>query len=100
MLRGSATTKLLPGDGAVLSIRPERINVRLTASGDGDGLAGTIRRTVFLGHLVRCVVELTTDVVITAEGTRDAAAGWADGERVLVDWAPRDALAMPDADSS
>jgi ABC-type Fe3+/spermidine/putrescine transport system ATPase subunit len=98
-LSGQATVPLKPGDDAVLSIRPERILVTPLGTDADAALSGTVRRTVFLGHLVRCVVELQPELVVTAEGSRDAAADWAEGARVAVEWSPGDALVMQDAET-
>jgi spermidine/putrescine transport system ATP-binding protein len=94
-LPGRATVPLSAGDEAVLSIRPERIEVVPGDRTDPGAVTGVIERTVFLGHIVRCIVRLDgCDARLTAEGTRAAGADWEAGLTVSVAWAPADAHVM------
>jgi spermidine/putrescine transport system ATP-binding protein len=94
-ITGRPTADFEAGQPAVLSVRPERVRIGAPAGQPSCQLRGTIRRVIFLGHLVRCQVEVAPEAVITAEATRDAAAGWEAGEQVIVAWHPQDALMMP-----
>jgi spermidine/putrescine ABC transporter ATP-binding subunit len=83
-----ATPELERGDSAVLCVRPERV----TMSPNGsiplleNRLTGTIKRRIFMGHLVRLLIEVSPGVVLTVE--RNAADADVDpvGSQVDVAW--------------
>ena len=87
---------LASGDSAVLSIRPERIRIHLADALTGeDMLLGTLRRMVFLGHLVRWVVSVNGQgAPMTVEAARGRAEHWKVGQHVALSWDPSDALGL------
>jgi putative spermidine/putrescine transport system ATP-binding protein len=97
------TSNILERDGRRWSLRPERLRLSaLDAPATGDDHApGAIRDVVYLGMMTRYVVHLDSGddlvVVHTNEGTDALAARHAPGDRVLVSWLERDAVAMDGA---
>ena len=83
------------GDGAVVSIRPERTDIGAPGSiADGDNhFTGRLVRRVFLGNLVRWIVELAPEVVVTAE-TGVEATDLEEGAEVEVAWESSDSILL------
>ncbi|MBD0318085.1 MAG: ABC transporter ATP-binding protein [Thermoleophilia bacterium] len=91
----ASSADVAPGQKVAVSIRPERLSIVAPADASGDGaLRGVVARRVFLGNLVRWLVELAPGVLVTVEG----AAGedeLEEGSAAYVRW-PRDAaLVLP-----
>ena len=76
------------GGPAVVSVRPERLIAGNNGSlaGLDNRVSGTVRERVFLGHLVRLLVEVSPDVVLTVEQSAAAGTHWQVGDRVDVGW--------------
>ncbi|HVA53094.1 MAG TPA: ABC transporter ATP-binding protein [Acidimicrobiales bacterium] len=85
------------------SLRPERLRLSpLDAPSAGDDRApGQIQDVVYLGMMTRYIVRLDSGedlvVVHTNEGSDALSARHAPGERVMVSWHERDAVAMDHA---
>ena len=81
------------GDKVVASIRPERLTA--TSNGSISGIvnrtSGVVRQVVFLGHLVRFVVEIAPEVLLTVEQSAARDQTWPVGAQVELGWA-RDAV--------
>jgi putative spermidine/putrescine transport system ATP-binding protein len=94
------TSNILEREGTRWSLRPERLRLSaLDAPATGDDHApGEISDVVYLGMMTRYVVHLDSGddlvVVHTNEGTDAVSARHVPGERVLVSWLERDAVAM------
>jgi len=94
-----APTAATPAAGpAVVSIRPERIELRRAGEEAGaareNRLDGTLERIVFLGNLVRCHVRVG-ELVLTAELPRERAEAVAEGEPVLACFGAADTRVLP-----
>ncbi len=97
------TSNIFERDGRRWSLRPER----LTLSPEGVATPGSASATgevidvVYLGMTTRVVVRLDTGndlvVVRTNDEAGEGRAGHAVGQRVVVSWRERDAVAMDDA---
>jgi ABC-type Fe3+/spermidine/putrescine transport system ATPase subunit len=86
------------GGKAVLSIRPERIRVHLLPAGgvsSDDAMSGVLRRSVFLGHVLRLEVETPSGAMVVVEAPRGSADQYQVGDAVVVTWDPDAALALP-----
>jgi putative spermidine/putrescine transport system ATP-binding protein len=94
------TSNILERGGQRWSLRPERLllsSIDAPASGD-DRAPGEVRDVVYLGMMTRYLVHLDSGddlvVVHTNEGTDALSARHAPGDRVMVSWRERDAVAM------
>jgi putative spermidine/putrescine transport system ATP-binding protein len=97
------TSNILERAGHRWSLRPERLTLSPPegpSSGD-EHAAGVILDTVYLGMMTRYIVHLDSGenlvVVHTNDKASEDAKGPATGDRVLVSWHVRDAVAMDDA---
>jgi spermidine/putrescine transport system ATP-binding protein len=86
------------GDGAVVSVRPER--VRIGAAGSSTGaencFRGRIRHVIFLGHSRRYVVEIAPEVLVTAQtGVDESPADAGVGDEVEVRWRKSSSRVLP-----
>jgi ABC-type Fe3+/spermidine/putrescine transport system ATPase subunit len=79
------------GQEVVVSVRPERLDVAEPGLGAPreNRFAGRVERRVFLGNLVRLLVEVAPGLVLTAESSAEAAP-FGEREEVELAW-PRDA---------
>jgi putative spermidine/putrescine transport system ATP-binding protein len=97
------TSNILEGDGHRWSLRPERLTLSSPQSPPSgrEHLVGQIVDTVYLGMMTRFIVRLDSGQDLVVVRTNDSAGeesrGPAPGERVLVSWHQRDAVAMDDA---
>jgi len=92
------TSNLISREGRSWSLRPERLSLS-SEGGPGDEQApGVVTDVVYLGMTTRYVVGLDTGeslvVVTTNESSFEARRGPAAGDRVVVSWHRRDAVAM------
>jgi spermidine/putrescine transport system ATP-binding protein len=78
-------TDVEPGSDVVVSVRPERIVLGPQARGLANVFDGRIARRIFLGNLVRFLVELAPGVIVTVQALVDAA-DLAEGDEVVVGW--------------
>jgi spermidine/putrescine transport system ATP-binding protein len=80
-----------PGQAVVVSVRPERLDVSEPGAGPlrENRFGGRVERRVFLGNLVRLLVEVAPGLVLTAESSAEDAP-FVEREDVEVAW-PRDA---------
>ena len=87
------------GDRVVVSIRPERLNASLEGSlSDFENrVKGTVRRRVFLGHLIQFLIEVVPGVMLTVEQGAAQGAAWAEGTRVEVGWSKDDVNVLPES---
>jgi ABC-type Fe3+/spermidine/putrescine transport system ATPase subunit len=90
-------TNFLRASGREVAIRPERVQV--SRSGDGQsqsGLGGSVVATMVIGPAVQCVVRLEDgqEVLVREQrsGKGSGVETLAEGERVIVSWAPEEAL--------
>jgi spermidine/putrescine transport system ATP-binding protein len=76
-----------PGEPVVVSIRPERIELgpQLPEGESHNRFSGQVQRRIFLGHLVRWLVEIAPGIIVTVEGGVDSGA-IAEGQGVQVAW--------------
>src|SRR5207244_4389001 len=76
-----------PGQEVVVSVRPERVSIGVpgTAVPALNRFDGRIARRIFLGNLVRFLVELAPGVVVTVQAPVEAAE-LAEGDEVVVGW--------------
>jgi spermidine/putrescine transport system ATP-binding protein len=83
------------GNRAVVSVRPERIDIGVPGSvGDADNhFKGLLVRRIFLGNLTRWIVELAPELVVTVESGVEAAdleerdeveVAWQSGDSILL----------------
>ena len=86
---------LRTGERAVVSIRPERIDIGLPArAGNGDNrFTGRLVRRIFLGNLVRWLVEIAPEVVVTVE-TGVETGDLEEHDEVEVVWQSRDSILL------
>jgi putative spermidine/putrescine transport system ATP-binding protein len=88
---------LKPGDQAVLALRPERITLRETRSGDcANHLPGTISSTAFMGMQHYYVVDTPVGAIAALMPSFGGGALKAAGTRVSVEW-PLEAAVHVDA---
>jgi ABC-type Fe3+/spermidine/putrescine transport system ATPase subunit len=84
-----------PGQPVTVSVRPERLRLGSNGAGAEDSvLRGMVARRIFLGNLVRWLVEVAPGVVITVEG-RAGADDLDEGASALVVWPKEAALVLP-----
>jgi spermidine/putrescine transport system ATP-binding protein len=88
---------VVTGQQVTVSVRPERLAI----AGDGGDTAdsvlrGVVARRIFLGNLVRWLVEVAPGVIITVEG-RAGGDEFAEGSRALVLW-PKETAVVLQAD--
>ena len=85
-------TNFVQANGREVAIRPERVQV----SKGGDGLGGSVVATMVIGPAVQCVVRLEDgqEVLVREQrsGKENGVETLAEGERVVVSWAPEEAL--------
>jgi putative spermidine/putrescine transport system ATP-binding protein len=83
------------GQEVAVSIRPERLAIAAHGDEAADGLLrGVVARRVFLGNLVRWLVEVAPGVVITVEG-RAGGEELDEGSTAFVLWPKEAALVLP-----
>jgi spermidine/putrescine transport system ATP-binding protein len=87
------------GDRVVLSIRPERLlptsTSRAALNGLDNRIRGVVRRRIFLGSLVRALVEVAPDLTLTIQSEEAEAGRLIEGETIEIGWAARDAVVLP-----
>ncbi len=85
-------TNFVRASGREVAIRPERVHV----SRSGEGLGGSVVATMVIGPAVQCVVRLEDgqEVLVREQrsGKGNGVETLAEGERVIVSWAPEEAL--------
>jgi spermidine/putrescine transport system ATP-binding protein len=88
-----------PGQRVVVSVRPERLEIAPPgeAAAGENAFTGRVQRRIFLGHLMRRLVEIAPGVVLTVESAVDAAT-LGEGDDATVSW-PRDAAIVLPEDS-
>ncbi len=85
------------GADVVVSVRPERIRIEphgSLADAADNRLAGVLVRRVFLGNLVRWLVEVGPELVLTVEG-RAEGDRLEEGGRVELGWQKEDSILLP-----
>ncbi|MBD0291879.1 MAG: ABC transporter ATP-binding protein, partial [Thermoleophilia bacterium] len=82
------------GQEVAVSIRPERLAIAQVNGGDGPVLRGVVARRVFLGNLVRWLVELAPGVLVTVEGPAGEDE-LGEGATAYVRWPAEAALVLP-----
>jgi ABC-type Fe3+/spermidine/putrescine transport system ATPase subunit len=78
-----------------VSVRPQRMAIASDGSTDAfdNCLEGVVVRRIFLGNLVRWIVEVENDILLTVEsGTDHQRLG--EGDRVSVAWRKEDSLLL------
>jgi ABC-type Fe3+/spermidine/putrescine transport system ATPase subunit len=86
-------TNFIGTTGRPVAVRPE--HVRVTAS--GEGLAGRVVAAMVIGPAAQCVVRLDDGQEVLAREQRARGGGLESlrsGERVMVSWAPEEALIL------
>jgi putrescine transport system ATP-binding protein len=86
------------GDGVVLMLRPERLQVSPAAGAatDGNGIAGTVERVIFEGNALLVQVRRSGAETVTARIAADGGAGaLASGDAVRVSWLPHAGVVLP-----
>lgn len=78
------------GERVVLSIRPERLTAAPNLNGaqptPDNRVGGIVERRIFLGHLVRFIIAVNPELVLTIEQPTTQAATLAVGAHVEVGW--------------
>jgi putative spermidine/putrescine transport system ATP-binding protein len=104
-VRSRGLRELTPGRPALLSVRPEHIDLDAAASGSpaagGDGLnrlRGVVVERTFLGAITDFRVDVGEGLTLRVQGR--AAAGHRPGDRVAVSFAESAAWAVPAGDGS
>jgi spermidine/putrescine ABC transporter ATP-binding subunit len=93
----AASTTVTPGQEATVSVRPERMKIA-PAGGRSPGdnvVPGVLVRRIFLGNLVRWLVEIEPDVVLMVE-TGAGGDELEEGERVEVSWRKEASIVLPE----
>jgi spermidine/putrescine ABC transporter ATP-binding subunit len=88
-----------PVSGAVtLMVRPERMRISATPSGDAPSLRGRIVHIAYYGDESRIVADLGLGRMATASVANDGDSGahWHMGADIFLSWHPRDALILTD----
>ncbi|MFE1598963.1 ABC transporter ATP-binding protein [Methylobacterium sp. ID0610] len=82
-----------------LFVRPEKLTLRREDDPPGEGmnrLTGTVRRTSFLGNVVRYAVETPGGALVTVDAPNMSARHHPEpGERALIAWSPADTAILP-----
>jgi ABC-type Fe3+/spermidine/putrescine transport system ATPase subunit len=68
--RGDSTWRPVPDEAATLFIRPERVRLGGSADGSAVELPGTVQRHVFLGGIVRYVLDVGGGRPVLADAQR------------------------------
>ena len=86
------------GEAVVVSVRPQRILLQAEASPDGadNCLPGVVQRRIFLGNLVRWLVEVGPELVLTVESGADSTP-FTEGESVYVTWRKDGSILLPES---
>ena len=95
-ITGFGDPALGPGEAALLSIRPEQLELRRPEAAPGDGsnvLHGTIRERTFLGSLTDFRVELAGDIVLRLQERVDTPGQV--GEHVVISFEAADGWVLP-----
>jgi ABC-type Fe3+/spermidine/putrescine transport system ATPase subunit len=90
-------TNFVRASGREVAIRPERVKVSRSDVGQSEsGLGGSVVATMVIGPAVQCIVRLEDgqEVLVREQrsGTGNGVETLAEGERVIVSWAPAEAL--------
>ncbi|MFY9782550.1 MAG: ABC transporter ATP-binding protein [Acidimicrobiales bacterium] len=92
------TSNILVRDGKSWSLRPERLSLSAGDGGGDERAAGVVSDVVYLGMITRYVVQLDSGeslvVVDTNQSSYETRTGPSAGDRVVVSWFRRDAVAM------
>jgi len=87
-------TNFLEVGGSEVAIRPERLRVER----EGEGLEGRVATTMIIGPMVQCLIRLDDgqEVLVREQrsGSESGVEALAEGERVIVSWAPEEALEL------
>jgi spermidine/putrescine transport system ATP-binding protein len=77
------------GDEAILSVRPEKILAGRNGSLDGlsNRLSGVVREQIFLGHLIRFIVEVAPGMNLVIEQSAGHGEAWPVGATIELAWA-------------
>jgi len=85
------------GDSVVVSVRPEHLVVADPSRNSLDNrVVGLVRRRIFLGNLVRVVVDAGEGLMLTAELAHSSDWGPEEGERIGLGWNRQDGIVLPD----
>ncbi|MBA3432604.1 MAG: ABC transporter ATP-binding protein [Actinobacteria bacterium] len=83
------------GQEVTVSVRPERLAITRDGGNRMDNvLRGVVARRVFLGNLVRWLVEVAPEVIVTVE-SRAGEQEIDEGSNVFVLWSKTDAIVLP-----
>jgi ABC-type Fe3+/spermidine/putrescine transport system ATPase subunit len=93
----SSRQDFVPGDDVVLSVRPERLFLGREDKCE-NCVEGVVRREVFLGNIVRLMVEIADDTIVTVE-VKSGRELPQESDRVQVSWQKAAAVALPGGDS-
>ena len=96
VLRARAPAGGITGATASLFVRPERVALGTGAGGDAavNRAAGRVRRTSFLGNIVRYAIEIAPATLIMVDVQNSGGRRLAAGEPVTVSWPLADSLVL------
>jgi len=98
---GRAGAPVSVGDRVTLSIRPEALRVRdsaTTSSTTASSLPGTVRAVIFLGSHIRLEIDLGHGTHLQADLRDDDGREFSSGDPVCVEWANDAAVVWPGDD--
>ena len=98
-LQAARPTALMAGQPGALFVRPEKMTLaRAPAAGPANAVAGTVRRSSFLGNTLRYAVEVAPGLTLTADMPNRGGTFQPDtGDAVTVTWAAEDSSILPPA---
>jgi spermidine/putrescine transport system ATP-binding protein len=85
------------GEQVTISIRPECLVPlsRASANGVDNRIRGTVRRRIFLGNVVRSIVEVSPRLSLTVQSDQADGDLFLEGRPVELGWAKDDAVVLP-----
>jgi ABC-type Fe3+/spermidine/putrescine transport system ATPase subunit len=91
-------TNFIERDGAMIAVRPERVQLRPEGEGGGDGIVGEVVTTMVIGPAVQCLVRGDDGQEVLVRQQRNGGDSPLEavqaGERVYVHWAQDAALVL------
>jgi spermidine/putrescine transport system ATP-binding protein len=85
------------GQSAVVSVRPQHISINDEAGHGADNtVEGVVRRLIFLGNIVRGLVDVAPEVTLAAELSQWEARKLAEGDTVRLTWSREAGILLPE----
>ena len=81
------------GRGGALMVRPEKIGFVEAAPTGCNSLSGTVTESIFMGEMIRCLVRIAPDLIVTVkQQSRAGLRAPMPGEAVQLSWAVADSM--------